>query len=509
MSNRYECDIKPILAEFGIQAPSILLHDIVLDSRDVSVHHGFVAIKGHALDGRSFIPQAISLGARLILTQCEKSADHGNIEMRDQTVIISFFELADNLSALAATFYSKPAEQLDVIAVTGTNGKTSVVQLLSQIRTLLGDQAASIGTLGSGVYGSAQGLTETINTTPDACQIQRLLRQFVDAGADQVALEASSHALVQKRIQGMKVDVAVFTNLTRDHLDYHGSMQEYASAKRLLIKLPKLSSLVINADDPESENWLSAATADQNLVLFSKSLTKQQAIELSRSHKYCLATDITFEQTGCKFKLVSSWGDVHIDSKLLGEFNVSNLLAALASQLILGRNLDELSKIIGLLNPVAGRMELFSSEKQANVIVDYAHTPDALMQALLAARLHCNGKLVCIFGCGGDRDKGKRSVMGAIAEQHSDAIIITADNSRSEKPEVIVNDILTGIQKPKNAQVQLDRKLAIKSALINSQLNDLILVAGKGHESTQITGDKVLAYNERDFVHSLFTGNHL
>lgn len=508
MSNLFECDIKPVLAEFGIQAPAILLQDIVLDSRDVSVHHGFVAVKGHALDGRTFIPQAISLGARLVLTQCDIAGDHGNIEMRDQTVIISFFELADNLSALAAAFYSQPAEQLDVIAVTGTNGKTSVVQLLSQMRSLLGDKAASIGTLGSGFFGSVQGLNETINTTPDACQIQRLLKEFVAAGADQVALEASSHALIQKRIKDMKADVAVFTNLTRDHLDYHGSMQEYASAKRLLIELPKLSSLVINADDPESANWINAAKAEQNIVLFSKSLSRQEAGDFGQQHKFCLATDISFDQTGCKFKLVSSWGEVNIHSKLLGEFNISNLLAALASQLVLGRRLDELSEITESLNPVTGRMELFSSEKQANIIVDYAHTPDALMQALLAARLHCKGKLICIFGCGGDRDKGKRSVMGTIAEQHSDAIFITADNSRSENPDDIVKQILMGVGEPKKVQIQLDRKLAIKSALNNSQLNDLILVAGKGHETTQTAGDKVLAYNERDYVHSLFTGNH-
>lgn len=508
MSNRYERDIKPVLAEFGIDAPSILLRDIVLDSRDVSVHHGFVAIKGHALDGRNFIPQAISLGARLILTQCDYAGDHGNLEMRDQTVIISFFELAEKLSAVAAEFYSQPAEQIDVIAVTGTNGKTSVVQLLSQMRSLLGDKAASIGTLGTGFYGGATGLNETINTTPDACQIQRLLREFVDAGANQVALEASSHALVQKRIQAMQADVAVFTNLTRDHLDYHDSMQEYASAKRLLIDLPKLSSLVINADDPESANWLSAAKTDQNTVLFSKSLTAQDAANFGQGQKFCLATDITFEQNGCKFKLVSSWGETYIRSKLLGEFNISNLLAALASQLVLGRTVDELSDIAESLTPVAGRMELFSSDEHANIIVDYAHTPDALMQALNAARSHCKGKLVCIFGCGGDRDKGKRSLMGTIAEKHSDAIIITSDNSRSEKPDNIVNDILKGIDEPKIVKVQLDRKLAIRSALNNSQSNDLILVAGKGHETTQTTGDIVLAYNERDYVHSLFRGNH-
>jgi len=508
MSNRFECDIKPVLAKFDIDAPSILLQDIVLDSRDVSVHHGFAAVKGHALDGRSFIPQAISLGARLILSQCDYAGDHGNMEMRDQTVIISFFQLAEKLSALAAEFYSQPAEKLDVIAVTGTNGKTSVVQLLSQMRSLLGDKAASIGTLGSGFYDDSTGLKETVNTTPDACQIQKLLREFVDAGANQAALEASSHALVQNRIQDMKADIAVFTNLTRDHLDYHGSMQEYASAKRLLINLPELSSLVINADDPESANWIAAAKADQNIVLFSKSLTAQDSADFSQGQRFCLATDIIFDQSGCKFKLISSWGEANIHSKLLGQFNISNLLAALASQLILGRKIEELAGITDSLNPVAGRMELFSSDEQANIIVDYAHTPDALMQALIAARLHCKGKLICIFGCGGDRDKGKRTVMGTIAEQHSDAIIITSDNSRSEKPDAIVEDILRGIREPNKVQIQLDRKLAIRSALKNCQLNDLILVAGKGHETTQTTGDIVLAYNERDYVHSLYRGNH-
>ncbi len=508
MSNQYECDIKPVLAKFDIEAPSILLEDLVLDSRDVSVHHGFVAVKGHALDGRDFIPQAISLGARLVLCQCDSISEHGNIEMREQTVIISFFALAEKLSTLTATFYAEPAQQLDVIAVTGTNGKTSVVQMLSQMRTLLGDKSASIGTLGSGVFDPKIELQETINTTPDACQVQRLLREFADQNVAQVALEASSHALVQKRIDGMKTDVAVFTNLTRDHLDYHGTMEEYARAKRLLINLPKVSSLVINADDPESSNWINEVKAEQQIVLFSKRLNEQDIRQINPTYKFCIATDIKFEQTGIQFNLMSSWGNSQISSRLLGEFNVANLLAAIACQLELGRSVEELAQASAELAPVAGRMELFSSLNQANIIVDYAHTPDALEQALQAARLHCQGKLVCVFGCGGDRDIGKRSVMGTIAERHSDAIVITSDNSRSEKPESIVADILKGIQKPDDIQIQLDRKIAIKSALKNSQSNDLILVAGKGHETTQTEGGQVLAYNERKYVRSLFSGNH-
>ncbi|GAC15582.1 UDP-N-acetylmuramoyl-L-alanyl-D-glutamate--2,6-diaminopimelate ligase [Aliiglaciecola lipolytica] len=497
-------NIKSILAKFQIEAPELQVNELVLDSREVAVHSVFVAIKGHQLDGRDFIPQAISLGAKLVLQEVEEQQQHGAIEMREQTILISFFQLGQKLSLLAAEFYGSPAEKLDVIAVTGTNGKTSVVQLISQLRFLSGDITASIGTLGAGIYNvDNSGLEKTLNTTPDACQVQKLLAKYVQHGAKQVALEASSHALVQGRIQGLKTDIAVFTNLTRDHLDYHGDMAEYARAKRLLLNQPELKDLILNADDAETENWIKAASNTQTITVFSTQLDRTQ---VSSKHQYCLATNIQYDANGLSFELQSSWGDAAIKCGLLGKFNVSNLLAALASLLVLQRPLKTLAVLCEQLKPVAGRMELFKHPTAGNLIVDFAHTPDALEQALKSARVHCEKQLICVFGCGGDRDKGKRPLMGRAAQQFSDQIIITSDNSRSESENAIVSDILTGISDNSRIKIETDRKKAIQLAIAQSQSGDLIVVAGKGHETEQIIGQQSLAYDERNYVNTLCLG---
>lgn len=494
-------NIKATLQQFAIEAPDVDVNELVLDSREVGFHSVFVAVKGHNLDGRNFIPQAISLGARMVLQEVDGAKEHGNLQMREQTVIISFYQLAAKLSHMAATFYGMPAEKLDVIAVTGTNGKTSTVQLISQLRYLLGDAAASIGTLGAGMYTNRiEDLEKTLNTTPDACQIQRLLAEFVAQDAKQVALEASSHALVQSRIEGLKTDVAVFTNLTRDHLDYHGTMEEYARAKRLLLTQPGLKQVIVNLDDIEAKNWIQAASDAQNITILSTQLSSK---ELDPQWQYCLAENVEFHSNGLSFMLRSSWGNAQIDCALLGNFNVSNLLAALASLLVLGHPLDALANACHNVKPVAGRMELFATLDRGNIIVDYAHTPDALEQALVSARMHCSGTLYSVFGCGGDRDKGKRPMMGKIAQQNSDKVFVTTDNSRSEAPRSIVADILQDMQKAEGVVVELDRKNAIKRAIVQSSPGDLVLVAGKGHETTQIIGEHSLPYDEREYVKKL------
>lgn len=497
-------NIQQALALFDIGAPDILLDDLVLDSREVGVHTGFVAIKGHALDGRDFIPQAISLGAKLVISETEEPLIHGKIEMREQTIIVHFYQLASRLSELAAAFYAYPANHMNVVAVTGTNGKTSTVQLIAQFADLSGTPSATIGTLGAGILGQGSDQYQTINTTPDACQMQKLLADFVVQQAGLVAYEASSHALVQKRITGVKTDVAVFTNLTRDHLDYHRTMQEYAKAKRLLIEQPGLHTLVLNYDDQESHNWLNHALADQQIILCSM---KDCCSDMPSQARYCIAQNICYQTTGSTFTLLSSWGTVEIVSTLLGKFNVANLLQAIATQLALGMPLQQVASLCSQLQPVPGRMELFLQPKHGNIIVDYAHTPDALEQALSSARIHCNGQLICVFGCGGDRDKGKRPLMGQIAQRFSDKVIVTTDNSRSESPQQIVNDILAGMEPTPAPSVVLDRKLAIQQALLNSKPQDLIMVAGKGHENTQLIGSQVLAYDEREYVNSLSQEN--
>ncbi|WJG08733.1 UDP-N-acetylmuramoyl-L-alanyl-D-glutamate--2,6-diaminopimelate ligase [Aliiglaciecola sp. LCG003] len=497
-------NIKQVLADFQIDAPQVVVDNLVLDSREVGIHSVFVAVKGHSLDGRDFIPQAISLGARMIIQNTEIATEHGKVEMREQSILLSFFELNNKVSALAARFYGFPADQLDIIAVTGTNGKTSTVQLVSQLRALCGQGSASIGTLGAGMYSAdISDLEKTLNTTPDACQVQRLMAKFKASQATQVAIEASSHALVQGRIQGLKTDIAVFTNLTRDHLDYHGTMQEYAQAKRLLLGQPGLRNVVLNMDDPEAFNWLERVSESQTVTVFSQQLSKAA---LPQNVQYCLASQVQFSHTGLRFELDSSWGQAVIECQLMGNFNVSNLLAGIACQLILGSPLDLLAQHCLQLKPVAGRMELFHCLTGGNIIVDFAHTPDALEQALKSARMHCSGKLVCVFGCGGDRDKGKRPLMGQIAEAFSDRVIITTDNSRSEAPSSIAADILAGIKNKQKVQLEADRKTAIQMALKDSQPGDLIVVAGKGHERIQIIGEQNLLYDERAYVETLSLG---
>jgi UDP-N-acetylmuramoyl-L-alanyl-D-glutamate--2,6-diaminopimelate ligase len=496
----FDQSLKPLLAHFGIDAPDIMISDLVLDSRDVAIHKAFIAIDGHTLDGRDFIPQAVSLGAKVIVAQCDDINSHGYLEMREQSVIVSFYQLAEKLSELAGHFYQFPANSMSVIAVTGTNGKTSTVQLTSQLADLMGEQAASIGTLGAGMYSSNSDsltLQNTINTTPDAISMQRLLAEFVSEGAFQVALEASSHALVQNRIKAVKTDIAIFTNLSRDHLDYHGSMSEYGLAKRLLLKQPELAYAVLNVNDAEHKNWLVNIPETTSVVLYGQNIS---GADMPSEYQYCVANNVRYTAEGIALSMQSSWGDCEMRLSLLAEFNVANVLAAICSQLCLGKSLKQIAYIAQKLKPVAGRMELYSRQNHATIVVDYAHTPDALEKALLATKQHCNGKLFCVFGCGGDRDVGKRSLMGEIAERLSDLVILTDDNVRSDSPKDIIRDILSGCINPQQVVVEHDRKTAIKLAASQAVAGDMILVAGKGHENYQIIGNQTLAYDERQFV---------
>lgn len=491
-------DIKQLLQPFAIDAPAIEVQELVLDSRDVAIHKAFLAIKGHQLDGREFIPQAISLGAKVIIAETEVEQEHGQMQMREQSLILYFYQLSQHLSALAVRFYQQPADKLSVVAVTGTNGKTSTVQLCAQMSQHLGIRAGSIGTLGAGPVGQ---MTTTINTTPDAISMQSLLADMSAQGVEMVSLEASSHALVQHRIQQLKTDIAVFTNLTRDHLDYHGTMQEYAKAKRLLLKQPGLKWAVINQEDIEGKNWLDELSQQTQAVLFGfeQPLAGYQG-------KYCVAKDVVYSATGASFVLESSWGEITIQSALLGRFNVLNLLAAIVCQLCLGHELSAVKKAVAQLRAVTGRMELFSQQDLPAFVVDYAHTPDALEQTLKALRVHTQGELWCVFGCGGDRDQGKRPLMGEIAERLADKVILTNDNSRSEQPQQIIQDILQGCRAPQHIKTELDRKQAIAMALDTARQGDIVLVAGKGHEDYQIIGEQKVTYDEREYIRQILKG---
>jgi UDP-N-acetylmuramoyl-L-alanyl-D-glutamate--2,6-diaminopimelate ligase len=379
-------------------------------------------------------------------------------------------DLHARLGEIAARYYDHPSQALRVVGVTGTNGKTSTVQLITQALSRLGHTAASIGTLGAGLYGA---LDEGERTTPDAISVQRLLARFRDQGATHVAMEVSSHALEQGRVGAVGFEVAAFTNLTRDHLDYHGTMEAYGAAKAKLFAFPGLKAAAINVDDAFGRALADGLPGSLRVLRTSVG----GAADVS-------AADVVTSAEGLTFELRTPCGAHAIRSALLGRFNVANLLAVVACLGALGEPFARIVEAVQALTPVNGRMNRLGGDgRHPLVVVDYAHTPDALEQALTALRAHCAGRLVCVFGCGGERDAGKRPQMGAIAERLADVAIVTDDNPRGENGDVIVAQILGGMRRA--AAVERDRATAIGMAIAQAGADDVVLIAGKGHETYQ------------------------
>lgn len=483
---------------------SQLLHDIIFikpefdrvirgitqDSRQLKPGDLFFAYPGNELDGRQFIQQALAAGAGAVLLE---PIDKDNLEpyFIEHTIIIPIKNLVNYLGIIASRFYGTPSHDLTVIGITGTNGKTSCSQLIAQALQQAGKICGVMGTIGNGLVGH---LESGNLTTPDAVELHRMLAEFRHQGASHVSMEISSHRLAQGRINGLAVDVAVFTNLTRDHLDYHGTMEDYAAAKRLLFDLPGLRYGVINADDNYGKQWL--LQLHNKVPVFAYSLEKPSK-ELS-AIPHCYTGQIHLHERGMTASVYSPWGNgVLNNSFLVGRFNLSNLLAILTSLCLLDIDFTTVLNLVANLKGVPGRMESFGGGDKPLVVVDYSHTPHSLEQALRILREHCQGKLWCIFGCGGNRDRGKRPLMGSIAERYADEVIITNDNPRHEDPMFIVSDILQGLNLPAAAVVELDRRRAIEHAITCAQPSDVILVAGKGHESYQIVGDEKLSFSDR------------
>lgn len=480
-------NLRELLAPWVPGAPSLPLKEMILDSRVAASGDLFVAIKGHVADGRRFIPQAIAQGVAAVVADAEGEAEDGQIVMMHGVPVIYLAQLSQRLSALAGRFYHQPGEKLKLVGVTGTNGKTTTTQLLAQWATLLGETGAVMGTVGNGLYGQ---LAPAENTTGSAVDVQHTLNALVEQGATLAAMEISSHGLVQHRVAALPFAAAVYTNLSRDHLDYHGDMARYEAAKWLLFSEHHVGQAIINADDEVGRRWLEKLPD-------AVAVTMENNLQPGCHGRWLKATDVDYHDNGATIRFSSSWGEGEIDSRLMGAFNVSNLLVAMATLLALGYPLSSLMASASQLQPVTGRMEVFSAPGKPTVVVDYAHTPDALEKALAAARLHCKGQLWCLFGCGGDRDKGKRPLMGAIAEQFSDIVVITDDNPRSEDPAAIVADILTGLLDAGRARVVSGRAQAVTSAVMQAKEGDFVLVAGKGHEDYQIIGNRRLDYSDR------------
>ena len=457
----------------GIPA-ALEIAGLVQDSRAIAPGDAFVAIAGFGAHGLKFIAQAQQAGAAAILFEPPMPAEF-EAAVADATVpLIAVPGLRARLGVMADTFHAAPSRTMTTVGVTGTNGKTSTVQLLAQAWTLQGRRAGSIGTLGAGLYGD---VVPTGFTTPLVLQMHALLAQLRDAGADAVAMEVSSHALDQGRVDGVHFKVGMFTNLTRDHLDYHGTMEAYGEAKAKLFAWPGLESAVLNLDDAFGRALLAGLSASVRGIGVSSRGAADARLR---------ADDIVLDLAGLSFALRIDGATYPVRSPLLGRFNVDNLLAVAGALHALGDAPARIADTLSTLQPVNGRMNRLGGDGRLPlVVIDYAHTPDALEQALSSLRAHAAGRLVCVFGCGGDRDRGKRPQMAAIAEANADAVIVTDDNPRTEHGDAIVADILAGFAHPDAIVVQRDRAAAIAQAIRTAGASDIVLIAGKGHEPYQ------------------------
>ncbi|TNY28359.1 UDP-N-acetylmuramoyl-L-alanyl-D-glutamate--2,6-diaminopimelate ligase [Thermomonas haemolytica] len=458
-----------LLPELEGLSAELAITGLVQDSREVRPGDAFVAIGGFGAHGLHFADAAKAAGAAAVLYEPPAPDD-----LPAPADAIPVPGLRARMGALADTFHGHPSAAMATVGVTGTNGKTSTVQLLAQAWTLRGQKAGTLGTLGAGIWPKA---VPTGFTTPLVLRLHALLAELRDEGASAVAMEVSSHALDQGRVDGVHFDVAVFTNLTRDHLDYHGDMARYGAAKAKLFDWPGLRAAAVNLDDAFGRELFAAVQGKVRALGFSSRGAPGASVR---------AEELVLDAGGIGF-LLHAGGQAHpVRSPLLGRFNVDNLLGVATTLFALDMAPALIAETLSQLLPVDGRMNrLGGAPGQPLVVVDYAHTPDALEQALASLRAHAAGRLVCVFGCGGERDTGKRPQMAAIAERLADVVIVTDDNPRGEDGDAIVADILAGFLAPQAVVVQRDRATAIASAIAQAAPGDVVLVAGKGHEPYQ------------------------
>ena len=470
-----------LLPDVPAELASLRPSDMTLDSRRVREGSLFVALPGMAQDGRRFIDDALARGAVAVLAEAE-----GLVSANDDR-IIAVNQLAESLPTLARDFYHDPSSSMAVLAVTGTNGKTSVVDFIVQILRLLGVKTGSIGTLGARLTSE---VAEAANTTPDVVSLNRQLAQWASEGVDHVAMEASSHALDQGRMRGLSVHTGVFTNLSRDHLDYHGSEQAYAEAKLSLFRQFALKRAFFNQDDPVAcRVRLEAQCAAMGLSL-----------ENPESDVYVQILDTR----PLTLRLHAPTGTAQIPCTLSGTFNAFNLAMAVMAVAGLGYPFHDVAEAASRVSAVPGRMQVVANDRGLRVVVDYAHTPDALARALSALRPETQGDLWVVFGCGGDRDRGKRALMAAEASARADRIVVTSDNPRSEDPDAIVADVMLGAGADATAIV--DRAEAIRYAVNSARAGDTVLIAGKGHEDYQEVGGERRPFSDVAVAHGYLAG---
>jgi UDP-N-acetylmuramoyl-L-alanyl-D-glutamate--2,6-diaminopimelate ligase len=476
-------DIKAALGRHGLLAGvngelPAESNGISDDSRKVARGDVFVAVRGWNSDGHDFLDAAAERGASVAIVEDPARTSLPALIVREGRRAAAI---------AAATTYGDPARNLTLLGVTGTNGKTTTTSIMRHLFDDGAASSASIGTLGVLVGSEGELLPGGSGlTTPGPVELQRTLRELVDRGVKSVAMEVSSHSLDQRRVDGLEFDTVVFTNLTRDHLDYHGTMDAYLTAKgRLLEYLKRDGTTVVNADAPE---WSALQPPARRLTFATRAAADVRA------------RDMHYTSRGSEWKLVTPRGSADVILPLIGEVNVENSLAAAATAFALGQSADSIASRLASVPQVAGRLEIISTHP--TVLRDYAHTPDALERSLKTARAFARGKLIVVFGCGGDRDKGKRPLMGEIAERGADCAIVTSDNPRTEDPDSIIDDIEAGMRGSKHERVT-DRLAAIQRAIDLAGNEDIVLLAGKGHETYQVRGTTSYPFDEKEIVREL------
>jgi len=488
--------LKQLLSGLSVSEylPDIEVKGLTLDSREVEPGYVFIALEGQFDHGLAYAEAAISKGAVAVL--CDEKFDQYCQQilsrLMSRAICVPVRGLQDKLGEMANQFYGEPSEKIFISGVTGTDGKTSVSHFIAQAMNQAYGLSAVIGTLGNGLIDD---LEESSHTTPDVINLHKMLAGFYQKGVKHVAMEVSSHGLDQKRVDNVDFDVAVLTNLSRDHLDYHGDIESYKQAKKKLFTENIGKALVLNIDDAFGDEIFKENKNNKTIWLYGLNEKKARQSKL-----YVYASNIRNSKNGVEFTLNSSQGVADVNVQLIGEFNIYNVLASTCVLLESGINFNHAVKYVQKLHTVAGRMELLAYKGKPSVVIDYAHTPEALTQALINIRKHTAGKVICVFGCGGDRDVGKRPLMAGAAEKLSDLVIVTNDNPRTEDPLKIIDDIKQGISNEIQLMVEMDRKKAIQHAVEISAPEDLVLVAGKGHELFQIIGDEKIAFSDKEIA---------